>query len=347
MSVDLMVDEANRIQQHGQGLDSVQANSLRFAANSPQMRKRIEAETRNTFRLQHHYEQTDLDDNYFVVFSRAADNMSEAATKQAGFFTDTMSCAIQVTSAENGRLVTESAFVAGIEKPGEARHDEVTVARTAQELGIDYSAMDATGILDAPVLVPKTMMPNGAIDLVALFDKVRGTFFGQAKPGQDYREYLKVCREREQRFEPKVQKITDRLISERASIASPIEAVRRLHEISGDQMLEQAIGDNDIDPAVFGPVSAAALMQTRLAYQRGDAEGVIKNMQIAKTNRQDSSCPGAAFGRSEESENSRDGASDKECEFVSKKCPECGRKNVKTKVTKHRITGSCGCSKSK
>jgi hypothetical protein len=39
--------------------------------------------------------------------------------------------------------------------------------------------------------------------------------------------------------------------------------------------------------------------------------------------------------------------SDEECEFISKKCPECGTKNVKTKVTKTRISGSCGCSKSK
>lgn len=35
---------------------------------------------------------------------------------------------------------------------------------------------------------------------------------------------------------------------------------------------------------------------------------------------------------------------DKDCEFISKECPMCGEKNVKTKVTKHKITGSCGCS---
>lgn len=38
---------------------------------------------------------------------------------------------------------------------------------------------------------------------------------------------------------------------------------------------------------------------------------------------------------------------DRDCEFISKQCPECGAKNVKTKVTKDKITGSCGCSKSK
>jgi hypothetical protein len=42
---------------------------------------------------------------------------------------------------------------------------------------------------------------------------------------------------------------------------------------------------------------------------------------------------------------------DGDCEFMSKKCPECGAKDVKTKVSsikgtdKKHISGSCGCSK--
>jgi hypothetical protein len=39
--------------------------------------------------------------------------------------------------------------------------------------------------------------------------------------------------------------------------------------------------------------------------------------------------------------------SDDDCEFMSKECPECHVKNVWTKVTKHRISGSCGCSKAR
>lgn len=347
MSVDLMPDEAGKIRQHGQSLDSIQANSLRFAASNPQMRERIEAETRNAFRIQHHFEQGSLEDNYFVVFSRAADNMSKAAMKRAGFFVDTMSCAIQVTSLKNGRLVTESAFVAGVESPGEVRHDNRTIPAAAREVGIDYSGMNATETLDAPVLVPKSMMPDGVINLVELVDNVRGTFFGQAKPQQDYSSFLEACREREQRFEPKVQKIVDRLVKRRGLITSPVEAVKRLHEISGEEMLEQAVGDADIDPAVFGPISAHALMEARLAYNHGDAEGVIKNVQIAKANRRDSSCPGASLGGNEGNENGRTSTSDETCEFVSKKCPKCGARNVKTTVTKTRITGYCGCSKSK
>lgn len=42
--------------------------------------------------------------------------------------------------------------------------------------------------------------------------------------------------------------------------------------------------------------------------------------------------------------------SDEDCEFVSKSCPECGAKNIKTVVkkisaTKKRIEGACGCIK--
>jgi hypothetical protein len=36
-----------------------------------------------------------------------------------------------------------------------------------------------------------------------------------------------------------------------------------------------------------------------------------------------------------------------DCEFTSKKCPECKKENVKTKVTKTHISGSCGCRKTR
>lgn len=35
---------------------------------------------------------------------------------------------------------------------------------------------------------------------------------------------------------------------------------------------------------------------------------------------------------------------DQDCEFISRECPKCHTKNIKTRVTKHRISGSCGCS---
>jgi hypothetical protein len=33
------------------------------------------------------------------------------------------------------------------------------------------------------------------------------------------------------------------------------------------------------------------------------------------------------------------------CDFISKMCPQCKAKNVKTHVTATHISGSCGCKK--
>jgi hypothetical protein len=44
---------------------------------------------------------------------------------------------------------------------------------------------------------------------------------------------------------------------------------------------------------------------------------------------------------------SKSKSNDEDCEFISRECPQCHAKNVKTRVTKTHITGSCGCSKKK
>jgi hypothetical protein len=349
MKVDLMEDEAGNIQQHGQSMESVQANSLKFAATSWQMKERVEAETTNLFRIKHQYERGILEDYCFVVFSRAADNMSEEAMDEAGFFTETMTCAIQVTTAEKGKLTTESAFVAGVKKPGEGRHDKETLRGVVNELGVELSDETATGTVGTPFLIHKSKLKNGVIDLVQLWDKHvpkdhqdEEIFFGEAKPRQDYLEHLKVCRDREERFEPKVQKITNRLIQVKNTIKTKVAAVKRLHEISGSEMIEQALGDSDIDPRVFGPVAAAEIYEARLALDQGRYEEVIAHINVAKANDRSSSCPGAGTGGEESKENNHQSSSET-CTYTSKECPMCGAKNVKTTVTATHIKGKCGC----
>lgn len=356
IKVDLMVDEAGNIQQHGQSSESIQANSLRFASRNWQMKERVKAETTNSFRLKLCCEKGLLDDYYFVVVSRAADNMTVPHMDREGFFTDTMSCSLQLTTMEDGKLTTESAFVAGVKSPGGPRHDQETLRGVTAELGIDLPDETATGTINTPFLIHKSVLQNGAIDLVKLWDKHvpkdnenEEIFFGESKPPQDYQEYLKVCREREERFEPKVQKITDRLISEWQHIKNHNRsiAVKRLHEISGEEMIEQALGDSDINPKVFGPVSAAEIEQARVAMNQGRYADALLHINTAKAYDESNSCPGALLDGGQSSDKNSSSSQTDECEFVSKKCPECGKRNVKTKITKTKITGSCGCSKSK
>jgi hypothetical protein len=162
----------------------------------------------------------------------------------------------------------------------------------------------------------------------------------------DYRE---KCLERELTFEPKVATITDELISEAQLIADRVQATRRLHKLSEKHMVEQAAFDDSIDARVFGDEAAGHIHAARAHYRRGDYEQALSSVGRAKETAVSSSCPAgvmAGNGESEDGQNNKPG-SDQDCEFISKKCPMCGEKNVKTKVTKSRITGSCGCSKSK
>lgn len=357
ISVDLMVDEAGTIQQHGQSMESVHANSLRFASGNQQMRERTEAETRNAFRIKDFYDQGKLNDYRFVVFSRAADNMSLSDMREAGFFTDTMSCAVQVTSAEDCRLVTESAFVAGKANPEAARHDKATLKALFARLGVDIAAKDATALLDTPLLIHKDLLPDGALNLVEMYDEAAGdTFFGEAKPRQNYQAYKLKCQEREVGFKPKIDAIVSELIAEADTISSRVMAAERLHKLSGKHMIELAGQDFSIDPRVFGDEAAVRIEAARWHYEQGNIQLARQSLQEAVKYDQSSSCPSSlknksAGGGLNDAENTGGNKEDDDadCDFVSKECPLCRKKDVKTVVKKEGgkkvIRGDCGCKK--
>ncbi|MGH7241377.1 MAG: hypothetical protein ACREGB_03725, partial [Candidatus Saccharimonadales bacterium] len=326
------------LQQHGQAIEAIQANNLLFGMTLPQVRARSEAEVHNAFRTEQYYRQGLLEDYALVVVSRAADDMSLRDMQRASFFTDTMSLSIQVTTATENGLVVESAFVSGVKEYGGERNDAEKVARLGEYLGVDWSG-SATETLASPVLVHKSLIPNLAIDIVEMYDNGE-TFFGEDRPAEDYLAYREKCRERERDFEPTVQAISDALISESLTIASPPQAVQRLHKLSGQHMIEQAIVDESIDARVFGPKSAAHIVTARAHHRNGDHVHAAHEVKQAQKSDQSSSCPGTPAG----DETERDGdAGDENCEFISKKCPQCGRENVRTWSNKVMVRGECGC----
>jgi hypothetical protein len=334
------------IMQYGQGLQTIQANSLRHASDHPAMRARTEAETRNAFRIEQLHKQGAFENYSFVVISRAADDMSTADMKKVGFFTDTMSCSIQVTAKQGAGLATETAFVAGVTEAGKLRNDGETAAKLGLKLGVDYSNKTATETIDTPMLVSNDLLRNGVIDIVALWDACGGTFFGEDKPAQDYLQYLDSCRQRERSYEPKVQKITTELIENAASVGSPAAAVELLHNLSEYHMVAQAIIDTTIDLRVFGPAALQDMELARLALERGDTRSLEVHQAAAEKKADTSSCPGGSKGATKEDSK----PSDQDCEFISKECPKCHAKNVKTTVKAigsnfKRISGSCHCTK--
>lgn len=356
--VDIAADGS--LWQNGQDDLTIQANSLRYGSTLPGMDQRTEAETRNSFRIKAALQAGLLEDNVILVASRAPDDMTQQQMKQAGFFTDTMSCSFQLISKSGNQLVIESAFVAGVKEPEMLRHDGQTIARLGAKLGLSLEGLSATELLDRPILLPKSFARNGVIDIAALYDECAGgnVFFGQRVPKQDYVTFREQCRKREQSYQTDIAAIVDELIAEAPTIKSAVEATVRLNKISGKRMIMRAATDLSIDSYVFGRAAAGHIEMARWHEQNGNYELARREQFRAIEQDQSSSCPGVAKPRNASSATETDeqlgvekvskSAEDGDCTFESDECPECHTKKVKTTVkkitaTKKEVTGDCGC----
>lgn len=316
--VPLSINEDDEIMQFGQSFMQVQENTLRYASEHPVMRARHEANTRNAFRLTNLHRQGYMEDYSLVVFERA-ENLPEA-----GFFVDTMSVSIQVTTAKDGGLTTESAFVAGIAAPGKPQHDAETIAELGAKLAVDYSGKTPAEIIDTPLLIHNSLLPNGVLNLVAMYDEAAGgTFFGEDKPVQDYIAHREACLARQATFEPRVQKIVDQLIAEAPMLKTPEDASRRLGRLCGASMIERAVTDTNINPQVFGNVAARHIEMGRLHAANGNVGEAEKSIKFAKQNDKSSSCP-SSLKTSASSSESQDDTSEKGSGKLEKMtCPFC------------------------
>jgi hypothetical protein len=207
--------------------------------------------------------------------------------------------------------------------------------------------MDAAELLDTPLLIHKSVLPGGVVDLVERYDAAAGdTFFGEAKPRQDYRQYRQKCAEREEGFKPTVENIVNELIAEASTITSRPMAADRLHKISEKHTVKLAGQDKTINPEVFGISAAAHIEMARWHNEMGNGQQASAELEVAVQKAESYSCPSGKGTSSDKQEGSDESG---DCEFVSKECPECHKKNVKTSVkkisgTRKQISGNCGCS---
>jgi hypothetical protein len=306
--VDLQATAQGGLGQHGQSLDSVNGNSLRFIGRTWQMRDRLKAEARNKYRQDIVHEMGLLEDNYFVAFSCVPDDMTRQELIEEDFFVDAMSCAIQVTTVHEDGIKLETAFVAGVKQPKGERHDIKALKYIAKKLAVNFDDKSTTQMLDMPLLIPKSVMPNGVVDLVAIFDELEGTFFGEDKPQEDYVAYREFWRQRQQNFKPMVQSIRRQLIAERHTFKTPTDATKRLGKLSEKAGVHEAVDDESINPLVFGPIAARHIAQARAHRASGNYELADAALHKAEKTAKSSSCPGAVQDQSKK--NDTDGTDD-------------------------------------
>jgi len=337
--------------QHGQTDEEIQSNTLGFINNNL-MQPRFEAETRNMYRLRSAIKQGLLKDYYFVVFSRCPDGVSDAELDRAGFFSHTKSMAVQVTGTQNGDLQVESAFVAGCDEKTGKRQDKKMIQGLGDRLGIDLGEY-STETLDRPVLIHKSMMPNGVVDLVEMLDESLDTFFGQKVPRKNYVAFRQECKKREEEMKPLVEKIKKELLARAHTVKTPLEATQLLDIISAKHTLEHAVEDHRIDPRVYGQEAAWHLQFARSQSYQGNIEQMRVALHHATRTQTSSSCPTGSSKNSDTEGalkdigdiSSAESGEEKleDCDFISKECPKCGAKNVKTQCRGGKYYGECGC----
>ena len=330
------INADGQLVQYGQSYRSVQANSLRYSAH-PVMRERVWAETKNYFRLEKLINEQLLDEYSFVVFSMAERDMPEH------FYSDTNTLAIQVSRRHGDELVTETAFVAGKDETG-LEHDREVVSRMYAQLlgpeeGEEVAALNNAEIIDRPLLVHNSLLENGAVDLVKLYDDLNGgTFYGQKRPRQDYLAHKEECKKQALGYKETCDQVSAQLIDQSPNLDTPLKASMMLDQLSRAHSLKMAVGNAWIDPQVFGAISADHIRSAREALSRGDQKLVDQSLSQAWLFDTSTSCPGAASsllsrlglnGELDQSSGSDENATDK-YGSLSFYCPK-GHLNTRTK----------------
>lgn len=356
-TAELTVNEQGQVLQFGHTTEDVNLNALRFASNHDIIRPRSEAEARNSLRIEDAHRQGLLEDYHFVVFSRCAD-ASDDQLKQLGFFKETKSMAVQATAlGDNGNLVLESAFVAGVAHADAERHDQRALTLAGEQYGVDYSGLTDAEIIDRPILIHKSLMPNGVVDVVTVLDLAiesatgQAVFYGEAKLKQDYLEHRTQCSQREAELEDRVQTAVEKLLLEAQEITSPNQATERLNKVVEAEMLEEAALDASIDARVYGQAAAFHVEEARNRIAAGDFMGAQNSLTQAKQVARSSSCPSAMRESGTETsdsanENDPSQNDDAACKEVKNgdrvNCPFCKKKVSAIVPSKEEIFCSNG-----
>ncbi len=290
---ELEEDGDGSLRQFGQSMRDVYGNTLSYTVPGSEAAQRAPIEALNGHRIEDLRLQGYLEDHYFVVFSTCPEGMTDEELDKNNYFSATKTAALQLTYEINGSPKVESAFVAGVAEPGADRHDLQALREVAAHFSIDYSDLDPRQILNRPMLIPKSLLPNGLLDIVKMYDQAAGgTFFGQAKPVQNYEEYKIFCQKRERELEPLVRKIMSEMLAG-PRVKTPLEAVKLLDELSRRYTFDAALTDNSIDRQIFGPASAAYLEEYDRLAQQGNHEAAQDVLAKARQADASFSCPAA------------------------------------------------------
>lgn len=326
----LATDEFGNLMQHGQTIEDVNINTLAHLKNNA-LRKRGEIEAHNAVRQQHCYETGALKDNAILTWSTVFDEIAREEAEELGYFTENMSCAVQLITEEDGEVVLYSAFVAGSDSADGERFDLDAIVAAAAELGLDYSGMSSNEILSQPGLIPKALLPDGILTVVEKYDQhIPGDqerFFGRIHhDSRDYRAHMLECQRREKQVSHHVKQVARSIIEASDTFMRPTDATELLDRLNDKVLKKNIVYDTTIESNVLGNVARQFVEEARLHAEAGNEEATRQAQAKVEQYGRSSSCPKDSASSAEVNP-SNDGSQPENSESAGKKrwmsCPFC------------------------
>lgn len=348
--------------QFNQTMRSVYRNALMRTGRPVKLEAITEAEALNGHRIEDALRAGELKDYYFVVSSIVPGDVPEKylGSDGDGYFLEDLTFVVQATTeTQNGDVTTESAFMAGVDADGvddlddfaircQKRFDITVLQKIYQRFGID-APETARGFLENGLYIPKSLMPNGVVDVMRWCDEAKAEIMGQAntRHPEDYVNIIEQSKRREASLAETQQKVVQDLLAEADTFDEPMQAVRRMWQIIKKHTVDAAMQNTQIDPRVFGGEAAGYIRQIRAELQNGAANDMAKDLvmrelrQKAQTTSTISGCGGGASSNKEETK--ADPGKEKKLKCVT--CPLCERQGVDATITYEVGKKTIKCSK--
>lgn len=346
---------AGELLQFGQTMQSIHRNSIVLRPNRhPLLQEITRTEALNGHRIEDAVRAGVLKDHYLLVPSIVPEGVPEEdlGHNGDGYFLESLTFVLQATTeAADGTITTESGFMAGVHASADAsfdermaqRHDIKALTELYEAFG-QQAPTTAAGFLERGLYIPKELMKHGVADVMRWCEMA----VGKARPAGVYLGLLEESKRREASMADVRQMVTDELLERVDEFEGPMDVVGELWHLVKKYSVPESFRNKHIDPRVFGSAAAGYVEQIRTQIQNGQ-EVDPALVQKAQEEAVITGCGGGAGGENGgESRNSED--PDADCDYISKMCPLCGAKGVKTMDKKvsgrvRRISGTCGCSK--
>lgn len=333
------------LSQNGRSSRDIHKNAYQHMDLNSVMLERTKLEHQNAvlFDLLHAHDVLDTHDA--LLFEMTP--FDELTRQKYNFFTNTDSISTQYLSKQSGgQYVLETAMIAGKTSPYATRHDARVIRSILTSSGLEIEDMSDNESVKHMLLLPKGQV-SGVQDIVKQVDDVvGGTFYGQAMPIQDYERHRLVCEQRSLQFNDVVAEITNELLAGDQDFRTPMDALKKLDELSDKYCVQYALTQKDIDLAVFGKAAAEHIEHARSLAAAGDSGGAEGALAAAHEVSTSGSCPTSFSSTTQQNESDAKSGSSLNASSGLKRmtCPYCGEQTVGDPCAAAISCGKCRAS---